>query len=534
MPKRVLPFIPAQFLVEEVRNSAEQVTITCRARRAAARCPACRRRSTRLHSRYLRRISDLPWQGRPVSLWFRARRLRCDNKHCHQQVFAERAEAVAAWGRRTARLRDTQRSVGLVLGGEGGARLIERLGMATSADTVLRIVRDSGAVPHSIPRILGVDDWAWRRGKRYGTVLVDLEGNKVVDLLPDRDGGSLATWLQAHPGIEIIARDRGGAYARGAREGAPNARQVADRWHMLRNCSDILLGAVERRYRLISEIGKSLAEPHSTGAISLGERSPTPGYRQNALERQRTSRSRRMAAYDKVADLRAKGCTISAIAIETGLDRKTVRQWLLAKYPGLWQREWRHPADDFADYLRRRWDEGCRNATQLHREVSEAGYRGNAKAFRHWVKTRLREGIVPPPRAQRAARVTWKPPSSRQTTKLLTMPAEKLSGLDQRFIKALRAACPAITAAADLARRFHVMLVNRDIEGLDPWLADAERSDIASFARGLRRDIDAVRAAFTLPWSTGPVEGKINKLKLIKRSMYGRAGLDLLRARLMA
>jgi transposase len=262
MSKRVLPLIPAQLLVEEVRNSAEQVTITCRARRAAARCPACRRRSTRLHSRYLRRISDLPWQGRTVSLWFRARRLRCDNQHCRQQVFAERAEAVAAWGRRTARLRETQRSVGLVLGGEGGARLIERLGMATSADTVLRIVRDRGAIPHSMPRILGVDDWAWRRGKRYGTVLVDLEGNKVVDLLPDRDGGSLAAWLQAHPGTKIIARDRGGAYARGAREGAPNARQVADRWHMLRNCSDILLGAVERRYRLIREIGKSLAEPH--------------------------------------------------------------------------------------------------------------------------------------------------------------------------------------------------------------------------------------------------------------------------------
>jgi transposase len=426
---------------------------------------------------------------------------------------------------------NTQRSVGLVLGGEGGARLIERLGMATSPDTVLRIVRGGSDIRPHVPRILGVDDWAWRRGKRYGTVLID---HKVVDLLPDRAGGTLATWLKSHPGVEIIASDRGGAYARGAREGAPNARQVADRWHMLRNCSDILLSAVERRYRLVREIGKSFAEPLVTGAIPLDERLPTSGHKLDAREHQRASRARRMSAYQNVADLRAKGWTISAIAVETGLDRKTVRQWLVAKHPGLWQREWRNPADKFADYLQRRWDEGCRNAMQLHREVSEAGYRGNAKAFRGWVKTRLRDGIVPPPRASRVSRVTWRPPSSRQTTRLLTTPAEALSVMDRRFIEALRTACPPIAVAADLARRFHVMLVARDIDGLDSWLVDAELSDIASFARGLRRDIHAVRAAFTLPWSTGPVEGKINKLKLIKRSMYGRAGLDLLRARVMA
>lgn len=533
MSKRLLPFIPPQFLVEQVRRCADQVAIICRARRSAARCPNCRRRSTRLHSRYLRRIADLPWQGRPVRLWFRARRLRCDNQRCGQRIFAERAEAVSAYGRRTVRLRDTQRNVGLVLGGEGGARLIERLGMAASPDTVLRIVRRDSGGQHRVPRILGVDDWAWRRGKRYGTMLIDLEGNRVVDLLPDRAGGTLANWLKAHPGVEIIARDRGGAYARGAREGAPNARQVADRWHMLRNCSDILLTAVERRYRLVREIGKSLAAAQAPGAIPLDGRPPTKGHKREALERQSASRARRMSAYENVAALRAKGWTISAIAVETGLDRKTIRQWLVAKRPGLWQRDWRHPADDFADYLKRRWDEGCRNASQLHREVSEAGYLGNAKGFRSWVKTRLREGVVRPPRISRVSPVTWKPPSSRQTTRLLTTPAEALSVMDRRFIEALRAACPSIAAAADLARRFHVMLVTRDIDSLDPWLIDAELGDIASFARGLRRDIDAVRAAFTLPWSTGPVEGKINKLKLIKRSMYGRAGLDLLRARVM-
>lgn len=469
-----------------------------------------------------------------MTLCFHARRLRCVNRRCAQRIFAERTEGVVGThARRTPRLRDIQRSVGLALGGEAGARLIERLSMPVSPDTILRILRD-GRTSLPTPRILGVDDWAWRRGKRYGTVLIDLEANRVVDLLPDRDGEALAAWLKAHPGVEIIARDRAGAYARGARQGAPGARQVADRWHMLRNCSDTLLDAVDKRHRLVREIGRSLAGPKTRTAAPLNGRPPTPGMSRAALEHQRQSRARRTAMFDRVVDLRDKGWSVSAIAREADLDRKTVSQWLVKKHPGLWRRSSRHPADAFADYLRRRWDEGCRNATQLYREVGELGYHGAARGFRRWVKIRLREDAMVPPSAPRAPRSRWRPPSPRQATRLLTTAADMLQSDERKFVKNLRAACPAIASAADLARRFHVLLTSRDADALDPWLDDALNSAIASFARGLKRDIDAVRAALTLPWSTGPVEGKINKLKLIKRSMYGRAGLDLLRARLMA
>jgi transposase len=535
MSKRLLPFVPHFLAVKQVVADADRITITCRARFPAARCPNCRLVSMRTHSHYQRRIADLPWQGRPVTLCFEVRRLRCGNRRCIRRIFAERAEEIVGMhGRRTVRLRDIQRSVGLALGGEAGTRLIERLGMPISADTLLRIVRNTPSASRPAPRILGVDDWAWRRGQRYGTMLIDLQTSRVVDLLPDREGATLACWLRAHPGVEVVARDRAGAYAQGARQGAPDARQIADRWHMLRNCSDALLDAVEKRYRLVREVGQTLAGSKEAGAVEqLDCRRATPGMSKAAQDHQRQSRARRLALFNAMADLQQKGWSISAIARETGLDRKTIRQRLIEQRPGTWQRPSRHPADAFKDFLHQRWEEGCRNASRLYREVGELGYNGDARGFRRWVKMRLREA-VPVTSSAPAAFPRWKPPSPRQTVRLLTTPIDILPSGEGAFVAALRAASPAIAMAADLARRFHTMLTGRDADALDPWLDEALNSAIASFARGLKRDVDAVRAALTLPWSTGPVEGKINKLKLIKRSMYGRAGLDLLRARIMA
>lgn len=531
MSRRVLPLVPRQLVVERVMLSPEKIVIRCRSRSTASRCPTCQRKSARLHSRYERRIADLPWQGRFVTLLMQARRLRCSNRNCRQRIFVERANEVAtSHSRRSVRLREIQRTVGLALGGEAGARLADRIGMPASADTMIRLVRNDRQMTKGSPRVLGVDDWAWRKGHRYGTVLLDLETNKVVDLLPDREGGTLAAWLKSNPGAEIIARDRGGSYAKGAREGAPLARQVADRWHMLRNCSDAVLAAVEKRYRLVREVGRSLA--HDMAPIRTQDSATRPGMPPAALQKRNHGRQRRQAMFDTVVALREKGWTISAIAQETGRDRKTIRQWLMDRQPGQWERTSRHPANAFDDFIRARWADGCRNATQLYREVCERGYSGSVKGFRQWVKIRIREGIEAP--APRSPSPRWKPPSTRQIVRLLDGAKDTVRPSDMLFIDALRAASPAIAQAADLGREFHDLLVERKADALDGWLASALESSIASFARGLMRDLDAVRAAIDLPWSTGPVEGKINKLKLIKRSMYGRAGLDLLRARVMA
>ncbi|WFU07437.1 transposase (plasmid) [Rhizobium sp. CB3171] len=185
------------------------------------------------------------------------------------------------------------------------------------------------------------------------------------------------------------------------------------------------------------------------------------------------------------------------------------------------------------DYVRRRWLEGCRNATRLYREVCDRGYRESAKTFRQWVKVRLRDEVPAPALSRASHKSSWHTPSSQQTVRLLTADVDTLPRNERAFVNAISSASPDVAAAAGLARRFQSMICNRETAALKPWLHDAVTGPMSPFARGIRRDIDAVYAALTMPWSTGPVEGKINKLKLIKRSMYGRAGMDLLRSRII-
>lgn len=232
---------PTNLHLLQIEAQDHRITMVVQTIAPEAACPLCERPSTTVHSRYTRLLADLPWLGYAVCLKLHLRRFFCKNAECHRKIFAERLpRVVAPYARRTLRLHDLFTLIGFAVGGEVGKKLVEGLKLSSSPDTLLRLIRATPEPSFPTPRILGVDDFAFRRRRTYGTILIDLEKRVPVDLLPDRESESLAKWLIAHPGVELVSRDRGGDYAKGIKEGAPDAVQTADRWHLLKNLSETM------------------------------------------------------------------------------------------------------------------------------------------------------------------------------------------------------------------------------------------------------------------------------------------------------
>jgi len=496
----------------------------------------CGHVSARVHSTYVRRLADLPWQGKRAELQVFARRFRCSVITCRRRIFTERLPDVALpKARRTPRLAQAQRDIGLAAGGEPGSRLARRLAMPVSGDTLLRLIRAAPTAAYPPPRVVGVDEWAWRRGLRYGTILVDLERNQVLDLLPDRQADSVAAWLRRHPAVEVVARDRAGVFADGIRQGAPQARQVCDRWHLLRNLGDALRTVANRHRRAIRHTARSVA-----GTVEKAAPPDEPAVSGTKLERTRqANRHHREERFTEIRRLRDQGVPPKLIAPVLGMSRRSVERWLAAGGAPDHARP-RGPTvlDDVQAYLDRRWREGCRNAVQLHRELKEQGCTASVQTVGRWAygqRTRdpARESVTA---AVMEATITaaWKPPSGRRCAWLLTQATEHLEPEECAFVAGLATTAPDLVRAADLVKAFTGLLQERRADGFDAWMTAARDSTLRGFADGLMRDEAAVRAAITEPWSTSPVEGQINRLKALKRQMYGRAKHDLLRSRVLA
>jgi transposase len=534
LSKRILPLIPAGLAVERVIPSADQITIVTTLRAATATCPGCDQSSARIHGHSQRRLMDLPSQGRPAALLIRVRRFCCGNPSCARQTFAEPLGAIAARSaRRTARLATVQCQLGLALGGEAGARLAGWLTLPASPDTLLRLVHRAVPPQPPTPRVLAVDDWAWRRGQNYGSILVDLERNRVVDLLPDRETGTLAAWLKRRSGIEIVARDRAGAYADAVRQGAPDAMQVADRWHLLRNLGEALQGGVDRHRGAVRQAAHAVSEETVAPATPL----PMPATREDRLRADR--RDRRQLRYEEMLRLHRLGLPGHDIGRAVGASMPTVYRWLKAGGPPTHNKpEQPRNVGPHEAYLARRWAEGCRSGARLWRELHAQGYRGGMRTVVRWTTQRRREQGTEAADAVRHTS-TWLAPSSRRCARLIGMPLDKLDTKEQAFVGHLASAAPDLVRAGELAIAFADLLRERrpDIDTADSalaaWMETARGTLLDGFARGLERDRKAVAAAIATPWSTSPAEGQITRLKAIKRSMYGRAGFHLLRQRVL-
>lgn len=492
--------------------------------------------SSRIHGIYERQIHDLPCHGFRVRLHAEVRRFRCANPACDRQTFAEPLSLAMPYQRRSQRLQKVHVQVGLALGGSASARLLRHLGMQVSGDTILRTLSRSMAGleasrPDESPREIGIDDWAYRRGHHYGTIVVDLERHCPIELLPDRDTATVAAWLKKQPNVRVVTRDRASAYADAVRQGAPQAMQVADRWHLLKNLGEAMERLLTRLHQAVRDTANSLAGEDCTSSPS--EHPADPPVKERTLSQQR--RAQRLAHYEEVVRQSRQGMSISAIAKAQQLDRQTVRSWLRAD--GFPERTPRSPVPGkltpYLDYLRQRWNEGCRNGALLLREIADRGYQGQASI--------LRELITQWRSAQPFARTAIQRslPSPRCLTAWLLGRKYQTSHAPEyraQFVEALCRGCPPIASAQRLANDFVAMLAERQRSGLPGWLQKARASglrEIRGFADGLERDLDAVQAAVGTRYSNGIVEGHVNRLKMIKRQMYGRASLTLLRNRVL-
>jgi transposase len=526
--------------------SLETGRASIRARSGATRCvcPVCGHCSSRVHSRYLRTVSDLPWHGTRVTFEIRARRFFCDEPSCERRIFCERLPEIAARARKTDRLEQALLAIALELGGRAGARLAEELGIVAACETLLRRIKGAPLPEVGKVRVLGVDDFAFKKGSTYGTILVDLERHEVVELLPERSQErSLVAWFENHPGaaeVEVAARDRSNIYREGLAKGAPGATHVADRWHLLHN----LALALEEYLLQKRPVLREEAAPDEDADFASGPIMPNrPRNHDRKIEEAARKRHERLVEqWRNIRRLYLAEADLRDICRQLGISARTVYRYKDLKEPPRPAYKRRASVlDPYVPYLVKRWNEGCHNGRRLYREIRERGYANSEEiCARFTAQLRRAETQGKPissvPRARQGF-VAGLSPTAKNVAALFMRHEEKLNEEQEAYLGRVCEADEALADTRRLTQEFAEMAGRLEGEELEGWLRDAEESSstaMRSFAAGLRKDLEAVRAGLTEEWSNGCVEGFIHKLKLLKRQGYGRAGFELLKARMLA
>jgi transposase len=514
----LLPHL-AGVIIEEVAVTAGLLHVTARTRSGAAACPKCGTASGRVHSRYSRTLADAAVGGRRVEIRLVVRRFRCRVPGCGRKIFSEQVEGLTArYARKTPLLTGMLGSIAVALAGRAASRLAAGLTVPSCRQVMLKLVMAVPDPPAPSPRVLGVDDFAIRRGQHYGTLLIDVETGAPLDLIEGRDAQPLADWLAAHPGVEVICRDRASAYADGARTGAPEAIQVADRFHLWQNLAKAVEKCVAAHRGCLAE--PAAAEDDPAPPAEAARPDPTGKFAERARRK-----------HELVHALRAEGRGLREIARHLGWGLHTVQRYdRAATWQELAESRWptqrRSKLDPFKPYLDQHAGGGHGSFTRLFNEIKALGYDGSYPVVRAYLD-RTRPEKAPLGEA---------PPTVRDVTSWLCRRPEDLTEDEHPKLKAILDRCPELDAASSQVRAFATMITSLTGQDLPQWIAAARAAGlpgIASFAKGLEHDIDAVTNGLTMRWNSGPVEGRVNHIKMVKRQMFGRAGLPLLRKRVL-
>jgi transposase len=553
-------------LVERVERvvdrAGHRVRLMARSRAEQVPCPRCGTVSGRVHGRYRRQLVDAAIAGAAVVLDLLVRRFRCQRPDCAVVTFAEQVPGLTSpHARFTPAAEQVVTSIGMALAGRAGARLAVRLGVRAGRDTMLRRVRAVPEPPVGPIPVLGVDDFAVRRGHVYGTVIVDIERRRPVDVLAGRDSEPLRDWLRGHPGVQVICRDRAGAYAEAARTGAPDAVQVADRFHLWQNLGKAVEKTVAAHRDALREppadnpadnpgagsdsgsngetacpAGDVADDPADDPAggpagdpagASTGDGQPPP---MTVALPQKAIVVRTRQRYADVQDLLTQGASRAQVARRLGLDPHTVRRFANASSVEelLVKTDRASKIDPFKEHLHTRWNAGLTDAARLTTEITALGYAGSEQTVRRYVRRFRDDRPAPPPGPV--------PPTVRDVTRWIMTRPDRLDPDDQTALKTVLARSAELDRLTGHVQDFATMLTKLEGHRLDAWIAAVEAdtlTPLTRFGTGLRTDLAAVTAGLTLPHNSGPVEGTVNKIKMIKRQMYGRANLDLLRKRVI-
>jgi transposase len=542
----------ADLCCTDLTSTNQEITLTLHSTTPTCPCPTCQQPSAQVRSRYTRTLTDLPWGTCSVRYHLTVRRFRCRNAACERHIFAERLPAVTRpAGRRTTRARDELQSIGLALGGTAGAKRSAEQHLPTSATTLLRLIRATPTPDPGTPVAVGIDEWAWKRGHHYGTVIVDLETHRVLDLLPDRQAETVAAWLARHPSVQVVCRDRSAAFADAANQGAPQAQQVADRFHLVQNLGDALLPVLQQQKAALQAAADATARQQAAEPIALDTREDAMArgnqqrrqqqwqQEQDRISQQRLER--RQAHYHQVHTLHAQGERVADIARQVGISRQTVYRYLRQEQPPGPRVHQRRRHDrvlaPYEAYLRQRWRDGCHNSSRLYREICDQGYTGSRVTVTRFINDLRQDaqegGAVGREQSPFTRR---RGPAARDVLGALLRPVKQRSTVETQYLAHLQTVATDLTASFGLIQAFLAMVRERTGVQLPDWMARVAKEGcdaLQRFANGLYADLAAVQAGLTEEWSNGVTEGHVHRVKLLKRQCYGRAGFATLRARVL-